>query len=184
MPMMGRPTIISTTLPKPQLQEVCPNCGEFKDELVSYTGWCFNCSAKELLGDDKGEVKVCPRCKRRFIPVSIRICRMCRKAEFLEQNADEIERQLAEPANKLSLTKAVQAVRDSKMTQCLCCGAPLKPATRGKAYFCARKSKCRTAYNKLHRYIYTLHMDKAEALELVLEGLHDENNRTDTQAAM
>ncbi len=166
---------------KQQVQDVCPNCGDFTDYLVNETGWCFKCSAPELLGNDEGEVKVCPGCNKRFIPKNIRICRTCRKTEFLEKNADEIDRQLAD--SNLSLPKAIEATKQSKITKCLCCGAPLKPATRGTAYFCARKTKCRTAYNKLHRYIYILHKPRDEALKLVLEGLN-ENNRADPQTEL
>jgi len=160
-------------------EEVCPSCGSFVDYLLIETGFCEECSLTYGFVTEVGGTR-CRRCKARPVDDSThRICRVCRHEEWLGKNADAIDRYLA--GNGLRIGRAIKAVRQQNSIICRRCGALMKKATRGTAYFC-NKPQCRTAQNKLRRLIYVKRIPRAQALEIVLEELDASNQSTYPQA--
>src|SRR5688500_19020096 len=116
-------------------QEVCPNCGEYTDYINSWTGWCASCSGLDL----------CANCGKPFAKDRNRTrCSTCRKNDWLEKNADEIEDYMS---NGLSLIDAKAQVQIDNTIFCLNCGDPVNSGHAGQALFCA-KEECRKVYNR------------------------------------
>lgn len=144
-------------------QELCPNCGAFVDGLRNDTGWCHSCSG----------VKLCARCGNGFSDDSNReLCSTCRRHEWLENNADNIE---GYELHGLSFNEAVSQVQIDNRPRCLNCNSILNYGHGGLSLFCTDNLECRQAF---HRYKWNrskgLSFD--QALREAIITKHDPNS--------
>lgn len=172
--------------PESLKNEVCPNCGNFVDRLVEFTGWCFRCSLPTILSiNEAGEVtKVnsCIACGKAVGDNTHRKCRDCRYKDWLLEHGDEIDRCLANGISFYRARRLVSEHANDGLT-CKSCGGPLKKPPRGIAYFCM-KSQCRTAQNKLSRLMYEKGIKRETALEIVLGEIAHASSEDSTSTTM
>jgi hypothetical protein len=151
-------------------EEVCSSCGDYVTYIAPSTGWCIKCTLEhfETIGPENDFT--CERCTN-STDQSHKLCRSCRHEAFLEKHADEIDLCLA---NGISVTGAIQLIRNNEMIHCKLCGTPMRKASNGINFFCTTNKECRTAHRRMKYYIYDKGFNKTAALEKVLE-VH--NNR-------
>jgi hypothetical protein len=126
------------------MSEVCSNCGEFVEELDSYTGWCETCSP----GNGKATY--------------IRI------ETWLKVNADELEHYISEG---VSFRQAVKSLANDR-PKCIVCGGSIAHAARS-SIFCRKTPQCRR-YSRRYVYLYreaNPRLTKVEALATIFSEL-------------
>ena len=127
---------------------VCPNCGNYADELDEYTGWCRTCS---------------------YVPTN----RDTLEISFAA-NADAIEFYIS-TGRQFGKTRALSVWKALKLAQadraiCVVCGNRIARASRS-AIFCRKTPECRR-YSRRYVYLYREKgLTKVEALAIVLEEL-------------
>jgi hypothetical protein len=102
--------------------EVCPNCGEFVDELDFATGFCYNCSPTNLLVE-----------------------------RYLEQHADEIEHYLMQGLSLNKAIDALHASNGRSRT-CIVCGSAMPHAPRTAVFCRGKKECRRFARRYVYLY--------------------------------
>lgn len=123
-------------LSKPQL-EFCSECCQEVDELNEFTGWCNPCSVR--LG---WIAPSCPNCGQPN--KDGKQCSRCKYLQWLERNADEIERIMA--VDMVTIRVAIRRVRVVNRPICHSCGNPIKGGTKGRHYFCKKHPECVKAH--------------------------------------
>lgn len=120
---------------------LCPSCGEFVEELDPKHGWCINCTRTHQKDHN---VYVCERCSNEFKSITARpYCAVCRRLNWLEHRADEIEEYIEAG---LDFEAAKEEVRSDNKPICLGCNTPLPK----NGFFCT-KPECRKLYDKFRR---------------------------------
>lgn len=133
-----------------ELNELCPNCGNFVDSLNENTGFCGSCSG---VGDSSG------------FPTPTN------KAERLElwlcQNADIIESLMLE--ERLTAKDAIKKVAQDSVPRCQCCGNEMPHTTAGRHIFCTKNDNCNKARRYYKYLVYEKGIEKDEARKSALE---------------
>lgn len=139
-------------------EELCPSCGEFVDRLNDDTGWCDLCSG----------ITPSTHCKRCNQPLGANngLCNECKYIVWLEQNADAIDRTMANYC--VSAAQAKKIVLAENRPVCLCCNNPIKGGTKNRHFFCTKTAKCRKAQNAYRYYRYTKNLPQQEAVKKAL----------------
>lgn len=147
-----------------KFDEWCPSCGNGVDRLHPITGFCFKCSQSI---DGK---TVCENCGEDFTPYqnSRKTCLKCRNLQWLERNADSIERVMVH--FQINAIQAIQRVYDDNRPRCAMCGDKIKHGTRGRTTFCKKRDECRRAAVRFYNYRKRNNMSDDEALERALHG--------------
>lgn len=115
--------------------EICPSCGEFKEELEPVTGWCTECSGL-------ANKVMCLSCGEGFSKDAShrKLCPKCRNERWLARNADQLEILLL---HGFTISVARRQVYVANRPRCLSCGAVLAGARNG-AQFCTKTPECRS----------------------------------------
>jgi hypothetical protein len=117
--------------------DFCPNCGHHAN-LVEETGWCPQCTVHHY-----PDLKLCT-CGAFFKRnAQADKCWPCRKEEWLEKHADEVEEYLLAG---FSLESAKKKVADDIRPICHSCEEPIKGGGRD-VLFCNKKPECIKASN-------------------------------------
>lgn len=120
--------------------EVCPNCG--RDGLLQdLTGWCGLCTVAHY-----PDYKICPCGALYKKNAHHSKCWDCRREDWLEQHADQIEQALQ---SGLGLDAAKRHVADTIRPTCHNCHEPIKGGRCG-AKFCNKKPECEKASRDYH----------------------------------
>lgn len=136
--------------------EICPSCGGF-DELDPIYGWCQDCTKKYR---KENGTYICVRCSKEFKSRTARpCCAVCRRLNWLEHYADEIEEYMQAG---LVFEAAREEVRSDNKPMCLGCNAPLPK----NGFFCM-KPECRKLYDKFRR-LKDKGMSEDEALREII----------------
>ena len=133
--------------------ELCPQCGNFVDELDDETGWCFECSGTS-------EAR-CLACSRPFIKDQShrKLCPACREERWLQRHADELEMYLSYGAR---ISFARRQIYYENRPICIACSNPIKGAADG-AIFCTRTIECRR-WRRRYRTLREKYGDQKKAL--------------------
>jgi hypothetical protein len=150
--------------------EICPNCGN-DSRLEEATGWCKSCSDAH-----RGVSVVCSRCNK---PRYSDPCSSCKEDEWLERNADAIERYIIAG---LPYKEAKRRVKNEQAPICLSCGDRILGTT--EAYFCKKRPECKRA-KRIYRHkrdYYRLSVQ--EALTETIKQLTGEYERHELLRAL
>lgn len=111
-------------------QLICPNCGRWEDTLNEYTGFCQRCSPN-----------YCTKCGRVFTPdnSSRIICPACRRNNWFEKHADDLELLLA---GDFTLPTAIEIIAFNNRPRCTACGDFIKMGRPGESFFCTNHPEC------------------------------------------
>jgi hypothetical protein len=155
--------------PQLKFDEWCPSCGDGVDKLNPITGFCFSCSPSI-----DGKIP-CENCGKDFFPYqnSRKTCNDCRNLEWLQRNADSIERVMVH--YEISVIEAIQKVHDDNRPRCAMCGDKIKHGTKGRSVFCKKRDECRRAAVRFSNYRKRNNMSDDEALERALHGSRQQN---------
>lgn len=146
-------------------QELCPECGEFFDSLNEETGWCNSCSG----------VTPCQGCNEpldeRAITANEHLCNKCKYINWLEANADQIDRVMVTQQVTASIAKKI-VIADNRPI-CVSCGNPIKGGSKAssnkpQSLFCTKTAKCRKAQNAYRYYYNFKRLTHEEALQRAL----------------
>ncbi|HYT43221.1 MAG TPA: hypothetical protein VEP90_12860, partial [Methylomirabilota bacterium] len=139
-----------------QIEEICPNCGEFTNVLVDFTGFCRNCS---------NAIDRCVLCGQSNGDSRHTLCRKHRRELWLTKNADAIERYMV---MGLTFKEAKDKVKKDNGTKydCLCCGGHVKATI-----FCTKTARCRAARERLRYMTNKKGVTRELALKTILESL-------------
>lgn len=162
----------------PQVEyEFCTACGNEVRFLNPVTGWCNDCSV------DHTDQAVCESCGNEFTRYqsSRKTCLQCRRDEWLERNADSIERAIADG---LTLIKAIVKVSDDNRPVCAKCGDPIKQGTQGRTNFCKKRDACRRASIRYSAYKKRNHMSHDDALRKALHGNDPKTSEADSSGIL
>jgi hypothetical protein len=139
------------------LGEICPSCGGFVQQLDPISGWCETCIRTHR---KKNCTYLCERCSNEFKSRTARpFCAVCRRLNWLEHHADEIEEYIEKG---LDFEAAKEEVRSDTKPICLGCNAPLPK----NGFFCT-KPECRKLYDKFRR-LKDKGMSEEEALKEII----------------
>lgn len=135
------------------LDSLCPNCGEFVDELDEVTGFCDSCSNNGVGSlNEKGPT---PLAKAKKIEL------------WLQANADRIESLML--ADNVTAKFAIRELMQEDKPRCKTCGDDMPHTTAGRHMFCTKKPECRKARRYYRYLVYEKNTKKAKALEQTLE---------------
>src|SRR5215467_7640516 len=142
--------------------ELCPNCGEFVPYLHEDTGFCYPCSGIE-------PTRRCSSCNT-ILPDDYENnrCNRCRYIDWLQRNADAIERTMS--VNGVSASRAKRMVLASNRPICHSCQQPIKGGTFGKHFFCRTTQKCKKASN-IYRYNRSKNKSHTESMRKALDAV-------------
>ena len=132
--------------------EVCPNCGNYVDELNEEEGWCFECAPAK-----------CKRCSGERTSTN-KYCISCQRILWYERNAEKLEEYIAEG---LSLSEAKSKIIRENRAICVVCSSEIQGKHKSNTLFCKKNSECRKARKKFFRLI-AIGKSQVEALELAL----------------
>ena len=125
----------------PDLEELCPNCGNFAI-LNEVTGWCPDCSPQD--------------------PTYTRL------EGYLRRNANEIEHYMMQG---MSVGAAIDKLHSPKQRPtCIVCGKTIARGHRSSV-FCRRTQACRSYARRYVYLYQTKRLTKAEALAKIFEEL-------------
>lgn len=114
---------------------MCPSCGDWFNYLNEQSGWCASCT---IAADPLK--RSCTNCGGLFLKTAhFYKCWACRKEEYLERHADQIELYLQWG---YSFTAALKQVADDLRPNCHSCGQPIKGG-REDTKFCQKTKQCR-----------------------------------------
>lgn len=133
-----------------ELDDLCPNCGEFVDHLDKVTGFCDKCSGVGSV-NTKGPTPS----KAQKIEL------------WLQQNADRIESFML--AENVNAKFAIRELMQLEKPHCRTCGNEMPHTTAGRHIFCTKKPECRKARRYYRYLVYEKHESKEKALKLTLE---------------
>lgn len=149
-----------------KFDEWCPSCGEGVYRLNPLTGFCLSCTPI-VLGQTTAE---CERCGKEFVLYqnSRTKCLPCRNIEWLERNADAIERVMV--YYEISVIDSIIKVHDDNRPRCAMCGDQIKHGTKGRSIFCGKRDPCRRAAVRFYNYRRRNKLSYDDALERALHG--------------
>lgn len=140
--------------PVPELNELCPSCGNFVDYLIESTGFCGSCSIGVGVFDDK-------------VPTPIKSEKAQRLELWLTENADTIEDIML--SDNLTAKEAIRLIVQNGKPTCQCCGDEMPHTTAGRHIFCTKKPQCRKARRYYRYLVYEKNVSKGDALNKTLE---------------
>lgn len=132
------------------LNELCPSCGEFVDELIEETGFCRECSG---VGDSSESPTLNGKAKRREL--------------WLRENADIIEGVMLDA--QTTAKDAIIRLAVNEVSRCECCGEEMPHTTVGRHFFCSKHEKCRKARRYYKYLVYEKNVKKEEARKTAIE---------------
>lgn len=135
------------------LNSLCPNCGEFVDELDDVTGFCNSCSNNGVGSLDEKDPT--PTAKAKKIEL------------WLHENADRIESFML--AENVNARFAIRELMQEDKPRCLICGNDMPHTTSGRHMFCTKQPECRKARRYYRYLVYEKNESKEKALEQTLE---------------
>src|SRR5215831_9979991 len=134
--------------------DVCPSCGDFVNELNPATGFCLSCSPLN-----------CMRCGNERTTPGHKFCITCQRTNWLERNADALEKEMAEGQ---SFRQAIEIVSRENRATCIICGSAIVGRSKASTIFCTKTSACRRARGRYSKLIERKGFSKDLALEVVL----------------
>lgn len=132
-----------------ELNELCPNCGDFVDQLNNKTGFCYECSG---VGDSSESPTQSKRVERLEL--------------WLAENADTIEFLMLE--EQIAAKVAIRQIAENTKPHCQCCGGEMPHTTAGRHIFCTKNEKCRKARRYYKYLVYEKNKPKDEARRTAL----------------
>jgi hypothetical protein len=135
--------------------ELCPDCGEFVDELDEWTGYCKECTLST----------------NHHVPAS-------RVERWLVKYADTVEFVMQKQNTTAKL--AIIEVHATYKATCVICQSPIKHGTHGRHFLCNKTPECKKARRRYKYLIYDKGMSKAEALEAIIPTGDQHGNSSST----
>jgi hypothetical protein len=136
----------------PELNELCPSCGNFVDALYESTGFCESCSNGVGVFDIKTPT---PNAKQ------------IRLELWLTENADTIEDVML--ADNITAKDAIRILAQNDKPVCQICGDDMPHTTPGRHVFCKKREGCRKARRYYSYLVYEKGIEKDHALRNTLE---------------
>jgi len=121
--------------------QICPDCGEFVDELNEQTGWCFNCS---------------PSAHHNSVS---------RVERWLIRYADTVE--FVMQVQSITAKLAIIEVHATYKATCIICHSPIKHGTHGRHFLCNSTPECKKARRRYKYLIYDKGLTKEAALAAI-----------------
>ncbi len=133
------------------LNDLCPNCGEFVDHLDEQTGFCEKCTGVGSV-NTKGPTSTDKASKLEL---------------WLRTNANTIEDFML--AENVSAKFAIRELMQLEKPHCRTCGNEMPHTTPGRHMVCTKRPECRKARRYYRYLVYEKHESKEKALEQTLE---------------
>jgi hypothetical protein len=133
-----------------EINELCPNCGNFVDSLNDVTGFCGSCSGV-------GEFTQSPTPNDKALRLEL----------WLTEKSDIIESVML--TDRVTAKVAIKKLAQDSVPRCQCCNEPMPHTTAGRHIFCSKNDKCKKARRYYKYLVYEKGIDKDEARNTALE---------------